>query len=210
MDWKTTNRKRLMLKISCAVLALIFGVSFFITSGFAKSLCGAECCCPPLAEMGHHAGTQLRGMNSHECCSGVAAMPCGIDSGRSIELSEFVLAASTSNFSNEAGSWSSSGFLFIETDYSHSRVFGHMVLSPHPYSTTSLYLQKQSLLIWFQTREKFSASVPKVRKRFAVICECFLCHFNLLFLNSIREFLCCLRHEKTGWLRNRLYLPIFQ
>jgi len=146
MEWKAANRKRLMLKIPCAALALIFGVSFFIASGFAKSLCDTECCCPPLTEMGHHAGTQLRGMNSHDCCS-AAAMPCGIDSGRSTELPKFVLAANTSIFSHAAGFWSSHNFLFSETDYLHSRVFWHTVRTPHPFSTPSIYLQNRSLLI---------------------------------------------------------------
>ena len=147
MELKAANRKRLMLKISCAVLAVIFGVGFFFTSGFAKSFCGAECCCSPLAEVGNPAGTMLQGMNSHECCSGAAAMPCGIDSGRSSDLPEFVLATSTSNLFNAAGSWSSPSSLCIETDYLHSRVSGYTVQAPLPYPSISIYLLKRSLLI---------------------------------------------------------------
>ena len=147
MDWKTVNRKQPMLKLFCTVLALIFGMSFFIGSGFAKSLCGAECCCPSLAEVGRQADTRLQKMNSHDCCSGASEMPCGIDSGRSLEPPQFILGASTTSFLNAAGSWNRPNFFFSENDYLNSRVFWHNVRAPHSYPSIAIYLQKLSLLI---------------------------------------------------------------
>ena len=133
------------MKITGIVVTLIFGVGVLTSTGFANSLCGGECCCHPHGSTQHHSVTMLQGMDFHDCCSGSAEMPCGIESGRTSELPEFITSASASN--STSGTFSNLNVLFIEAVQLHSRAFGHSNRAPFPYPSVSLYLQKLSLLI---------------------------------------------------------------
>jgi hypothetical protein len=147
MVWKTANRMSCLLKTTGVILTLIFGLGVLSGTGFANSLCGGECCCPPHRGAQHHSGTMLQGIDVYDCCSGGAEMPCGIDSGKTSELPEFITSGRASNPSYTSGTFSNLNFLFKEIVPFHSRVLSLSNRAPYPYPSVSLYLQKLSLLI---------------------------------------------------------------
>ena len=142
------HRKYTILKLFSFMLALILGWSVFVGTGIANAFCGAECCCPSPAAVNQFADAKLQKMNFHNCCSsGASTLPCGLDSGRPLELPQIILGASAHTFSKAAGSWYRAAILATEIDYLHSGAARRIYRTPDPIPGISIYLQNLALLI---------------------------------------------------------------
>ena len=91
-----------MSKTFCVALTLILGVGLFATGAFANSACGGQCMCHsgPM-DMNHAKGEQIP--LSTDFCNGDPMIPCGLESGQTSDLPEFIPASVGDNLSPTAG-----------------------------------------------------------------------------------------------------------
>jgi hypothetical protein len=90
-----------MQKSLSLVLAVLLSLSFLATPGFSYSDCGKNCCCASNMTALHHTATppaQIKG----NCCSEVAALPCGLKKSQDFELPVFAISAARAETNSAA------------------------------------------------------------------------------------------------------------
>ena len=128
----------------CLALTLVLGVSFFAAGAIADSRCGKKCCTQSSPMDMHHSKGKLK-PSSTGFCNGDPMLPCDLETGRSFELSEFILSSAGGGHSNNLGSTGiATGF---HTDNLEFRGNGYYQLVPENSRSAPIYLQNSSILI---------------------------------------------------------------
>ena len=144
MNKNAVGIESFMLKGICLVLTLVLAASLFAAGASADSRCGKKCCIQSSPVEMHHSKQKMK-PSSAGSCNGDPVIPCDLNTGRSSELTKFILSAAGGGQPNTLGSTGiASGSLAGKHDF---RGNDHYQYVPEKSRSAPLYLQNLSFLI---------------------------------------------------------------